>query len=78
MATTKTDDDHPKSLPLNGCSRWADLEPFIPVCRETWRKLCIAGKAPQPVKLSLRCTVWKNSEIHTWLSDPLKYTADVA
>jgi hypothetical protein len=26
----------------------------------------------------LRCTVWKNSEIHTWLSDPLKYTADVA
>lgn len=76
MATTKTEDTRPQSLPLNGYSRWADLEPFIPVGRETWRKLCLSGRAPKPVHLSLRCTAYSNPEVHRWLADPLGYRAE--
>ncbi|MFM0566942.1 transcriptional regulator [Paraburkholderia caledonica] len=75
MAPKTTEISRPQALPLNGCSRWADLEPFIPVGRETWRKLCLSGRAPKPVKLSLRCTVWNNAEVHRWLVDPTGYSA---
>ncbi|CAD6548791.1 hypothetical protein LMG28727_04892 [Paraburkholderia kirstenboschensis] len=78
MAPKTTEVTRPQALPLNGCSRWADLEPFIPVGRETWRKLCLSGRAPKPVKLSLRCTVWNNAEVHIWLSAPAAYSAESA
>ncbi|MBK1821297.1 AlpA family phage regulatory protein [Burkholderia sp. 500H] len=39
----------------------------------TLRKLCLSGRAPQPIQLSQRCTVWKNSEIHAYLKSPLDY-----
>ncbi|MPV65832.1 AlpA family phage regulatory protein [Burkholderia sp. BE17] len=57
-------------------SRWRQIAPFIDVSRETWRKLCLAGRAPQPIQLSPRCTVWKNSEIHVYLRDPLQFRPD--
>jgi predicted DNA-binding transcriptional regulator AlpA len=60
-------------LPPVGMSRWANLSQFIPVSRETWRQLVIAGKAPQPVKLSARCTMYSNPEVYRWLADPLGY-----
>jgi predicted DNA-binding transcriptional regulator AlpA len=64
---------HVDFLPLVGHSRWKQIAPFVGVSRETWRKLCRAGKAPQPIRLSSRCTVWKNTEIHAYLSDPARY-----
>jgi predicted DNA-binding transcriptional regulator AlpA len=62
-----------QTLPQVGHSRWAQLAPFVGVSRETWRKLCLAGRAPRPIQLSLRCTVWKNDEVHAYLADPLGY-----
>jgi predicted DNA-binding transcriptional regulator AlpA len=64
---------HVDTLPLVGHSRWKQIEPFVGVCRETWRQRCIAGIAPKPIQLSNRCTVWKNSEIHEYLRDPLGF-----
>jgi prophage regulatory protein len=61
------------SLPLVGMSRWAQLRNSIPFSRETWRKLVIAGKAPRAVKLSERCTMYSNQEVHRWLADPVMY-----
>lgn len=63
------------SIPPIGKSRWEQLRYIIPVSRETWRKLCKAGKAPHPERISLRCTVWDNAEIHNWLHDPVGYQA---
>jgi prophage regulatory protein len=61
------------SLPPVGMSRWQQLRYLVCVSRETWRKMCLAGRAPAPIRLSERCTVWKNSDVHRWLQDPLNY-----
>lgn len=63
----------PGSLPTVGMSRWRTLQLFVPISRESWRKLVNAGKAPRPVKLSGRCSMWPNAEIHRWLADPVSY-----
>lgn len=63
-------------LPRVGLSKWAQIAPFIPVCRESWRKLGLAGKAPQPIRMSRTCSVYSNAEVHRWLADPLGYRAD--
>ncbi len=62
-------------LPFIGKVRWNELKLFIPVCRETWRQLVLAGKAPQPEQLSVRCVAWDVTEIRKWLADPQGYTA---
>lgn len=62
-------------LPQDGVSRFNQIEPFLPCSRETWRKLVIAKRAPQPIKIGNRCTVYKNSDVHRWLADPANYTA---
>ena len=62
-------------LPRDGYSRFKQLQPFLPVSRERWRQLTRDGKAPAPVRLGVRCTVWKNSDVHQWLADPLNYKA---
>ena len=64
---------HTDALPLVGLSRWDQIAPFVGVSRETWRKRCLEGRAPQPIQLTLRCTVWKNDEVHRWMADPLGY-----
>ncbi|MFB9123311.1 AlpA family phage regulatory protein [Paraburkholderia dipogonis] len=70
------DNSRPKSLPLNGFSRWHQLKPFLPLGRESWRKLSLEGRAPKRIQLGTRCTVWKNEEIHRWLADPLGYRVE--
>lgn len=62
-------------LPTIGLSTWRQIAPYLPIGRETWRKLCIAGKAPKPIRLSEKCTVYSNIEVHKWLQDPLGYVA---
>ncbi|CAE6826797.1 helix-turn-helix transcriptional regulator [Paraburkholderia aspalathi] len=65
-----------QSLPLTGLSRWAQLKRFLPVGYEHFRRLGKAGLAPRPKRLSHRCAVYENAEIHRWLADPAAYRAD--
>lgn len=65
----------PQTLPAIGFSRWSQLQHFIPVSRETWRKLVKAGRAPQPQRWTERCTVYDNVEVHRWMKDPATYQA---
>jgi prophage regulatory protein len=65
----------PTTLPPVGMSRWDTLSYFVPISRESWRKLVNSGKAPKPVKLSERCTMYPNAEVHRWLADPAGYRA---
>jgi prophage regulatory protein len=64
-----------KTLPADGMSRWNQIAPFSPFSREKFRQLVIAGKAPQPVKFSERCTAYQNRELHRFFADPLNYIA---
>ena len=65
------------TLPLDGMSRFKQFQTFLPISRETWRKLVNEGKAPIPVRMGSRCTMWKNSDLHAFLADPLNYRAEV-
>jgi prophage regulatory protein len=65
-------------LPAIGLSTWSQIAPFLPIGRETWRKLVRAGKAPQPIRLSVTCVAYRNEEIHQYLADPLRYRAPEA
>ena len=79
MANTKTQElELSKSLPHDGMSRWNQIAPFSPVCREKFRQLVKAGKAPQPVRFSERCTAYSNRELHRFFADPLNYRAQCA
>ncbi|GJL73135.1 MAG: hypothetical protein NMNS01_23340 [Nitrosomonas sp.] len=73
MSHSKLDPNTP--IPLTGKSRWARIAPHIPVSREVFRKLGDKGRAPLPIRLTLRCSVFDNAEIHRWLADPAKYRA---
>lgn len=64
-----------KKLPADGMSRWHQIEPFSPFSREKFRQLVRAGKAPQPVRFSQRCTAYHNHELHRFFADPLNYSA---
>ena len=66
-----------KILPTDGMSRWNQIEPFSPFCREKFRQLVNAGKAPPPIKFSERCTAYSSRELHKFFADPLNYTAAV-
>jgi len=74
-AITTAAKDQPPTLPTVGMCRWDTLSQFVPISRESWRKLVNAGKAPKPVKLSERCTMYPNAEVHRWLADPAGYRA---
>lgn len=69
-------DFHQVNLPFDGMSRWNQIAPFSPFCREKFRQLVRAGKAPQPVKFSERCTAYPNRELHRFFADPLNYRAE--
>jgi len=67
-----------KTLPADGMSRWQQIKPFSPFSREKFRQLVKAGRAPQPVKFSERCTAYPNRELHKFFADPLNYRAEVS
>jgi len=73
MRTNDEQSQAPKTLPEVGFSRWDQLQHFIPVSRETWRKLVKSGRAPQPQRWTERCTVYSNEEVHRWMKDPAGY-----
>lgn len=64
-----------QSLPVDGMSRWGQIVPFSPFCREKFRQLVNAGKAPPAIRLSERCTCYSNRELHKFFADPLNYVA---
>lgn len=64
------------TLPADGMSRWNQIVPFSPFSREKFRQLVIAGRAPQPIKFSERCTAYSNRELHKFFADPLNYRAE--
>jgi prophage regulatory protein len=66
-----------RTLPADGMSRWNQIAPFAPFSREKFRQLVIAGKAPQPIKLSERCTAYQNRELHKFFADPVNYRPPV-
>lgn len=66
-----------QTLPADGYSRWGQIKPFSPFSREKFRQLSIAGKAPQPVRFSERCTCYSNRQLHIWFADPLNYKVEV-
>ncbi|CAN5792414.1 hypothetical protein BH11PSE12_BH11PSE12_02160 [soil metagenome] len=68
----------PAALPLDGMSRWGQFKQFCPFSREKFRTLALAGKAPQPVRFSLRTTAYSNRELHKFFDDPLNYRAPVS
>lgn len=39
----------------------------VPVSKSTWWAWCASGKAPKPVKLGERVTVWKESAIMAFI-----------
>lgn len=65
----------PQTLPLIGSLRWAQIAPFVGRSRESWRNDCLAGRAPKPIQLTQRCTIWKAQDIHEYLADPANYRA---
>lgn len=73
MRTVATEHKVPQTLPAIGFSRWEQLKHFIPVSRETWRKLVREGRAPQPQRWTERCTVYSNEEVWRWMKDPAAY-----
>lgn len=64
-------------LPHIGYSRFKQIQAFLPVSRETWRKMVRAQAAPQPIYLGSRCAMYSNAEIHLWLNDPVNYKVEV-
>lgn len=58
-----------------GLYRWAELKPFLPIGESSWRKMVAAKAAPQPIKLSRKCTLWRGSEVLDWLEQPDTYEA---
>lgn len=66
-----------KYLPHDGMSRFSQIKDFIPFSREKWRQLVRDGKAPQAIKLGIRCTMWRNSDLHDFLENPVDYSAVV-
>ncbi len=77
MATQTASPVINKSLPVDGMSRWNQIQPFSPFSREKFRQLVIIGKAPQPIKFSERCTAYSNKELHRFFADPLNYSVEV-
>lgn len=67
--------DQPPTLPTVGMCRWDRLRHFVPISRESWRKLVNDGRAPNPIRLTERCTMYSNAEVHRWLADPTNYRA---
>ena len=63
------------TLPIIGMSRWSQIKSFIPFSKEKFRQLSLAKKAPQPIRMGIRCSFYRNEDIHRFLNDPLNYSA---
>lgn len=55
-------------LRVSDIARGPDRErPYVlSISRATWWKWVKDGKAPQPIKLSARCTVWRSADVYAF------------
>ncbi|MFU1906021.1 helix-turn-helix transcriptional regulator [Bordetella avium] len=65
----------PTTLQPEALYSWKDIEPFVSVGRETWRRKVNAGEAPQAIVMSPRCTRYSGREVLAWLESPTTYRA---
>jgi prophage regulatory protein len=65
----------PEVLPLSGMSRFSQFKKFLPLSREKFRQLSHQGRAPKPIRMGSRLTMYSNQELHRFLADPLGYEA---
>lgn len=63
----------PETLPAIGKSRFSQFKKFLPISREKFRQLSKEGRAPQPERWGIRCTVYDNMQLHRFLADPISY-----
>ncbi len=66
----------PEQLPFDGMSRFGQFKKFLPLSREKFRQLSRQGRAPQPIRMGIRLTMYSNKELHRFLADPLMYEAE--
>ena len=64
---------HSEKLPDIGWSRYSQFKQFLPFSRETFRKLVRDRKAPQPLRMGIRCTMYSNAELNRFLANPMSY-----
>ena len=72
--TTRDKQIHGLVLPLDGFSRYASFRHLICIGRTKWHELVKSGKAPQPISLGSRTTVYSNKELHRFMNDPSNYS----
>lgn len=53
--------------PTSGFLRINQILALVPVGRSTWWRWCAEGKAPKPLKLGEKTTVWKAEDIAAFL-----------
>lgn len=67
-AATRTLPSSVPLLPETGFLRQPQVLAFIPISKSTlWRRVQ-ARTFPEPVKLSVRVTVWKAEDIRAWIA----------
>ncbi|MEY4592381.1 MAG: hypothetical protein RIR18_1276 [Pseudomonadota bacterium] len=60
----------PPILQESGFLRISQIVPgLVPVGKSTWWQWVREGKAPQPVKLSAKTTVWRTADIKAFLEE---------
>ncbi len=53
---------------VDGYLRLPGVLAVVPVSRSTWLSWVKSGKAPKPIKLSERTTVWKVADIRAFVN----------
>jgi len=71
-ATKKIRADLERLLP-DALYTWIEIEPFVKVARETWRKRVIARIAPQPRRIGSRGTRYLGRDVLRWIESPDTY-----
>lgn len=66
------------SLPETGFLRLPQILKIIPVGKSSWWVGVSAGRYPQPVKLSPRCTAWRVEDIRELIDQIGNPTGEVA
>ena len=57
------------TIPETGFVRLPQVLSVIPLGKSSWWAGVKSGRFPKPIKLSVRCTVWKAEDIRNLISD---------
>ena len=62
-----------KNLPEQALLRLPQVLSLIPVGKSTFWRWCAEGKAPKPIKLGKKTTVWKSRDIAAYITELEKH-----